>query len=391
MRKFFLTIAFLSTISLLMYTEKVHSIESASKILQNELNKCFGMNETEPIYLITVTRSIDATGVGTGMLHHNDWAYIRNALLDICSDNGTITHLQSRNHNERNVCTYLHTDPLKNRCKIVTFNESFFQKKPLANTDYANFLNGGGAITSGILALSQQCHNTIFYPNLPHLSPYAAPADVNILAKYDDERVNRQGFINYSMGVLPDQKPTPGGIVRNITYGINKGQILTEYKKRSYFREDDHEVNHNKFIYDFGDGRDKSVYKHNDKDLKNLRDVLLKHVKTEICLDLVTGVRRSNGWKNFYNDKTTGLLILQSHWIDPMGIIAPTQSINNLPRSSKDDTIKILHADPKSHELGTNLFNIDERGGMITFQKEVELLHTGQDGARMTISIYKLN
>ncbi len=406
---------------LVISSAKICSMEMASESyesknpLKHKLNRVLNIHGGEPIYLITVTRSIGNCehGCALGGVHNNrgidtltpaDWLYVKNVLSDLCKGVGAIAHLNHATPSETALHNYItaNINSLRSAGKIVVFNEAFFRKTHLTAAERDLFLNGagGGAILAAdsIIGLSNICGKTIFYPNFLYARNYNNPADIAILNRYNnvsyDPIIGQDLHVNFSFGALPAHAGIPGHIVENSTYGINSGEILTKYKKRSYFQEADNDIQHNGYIYDFGTGFDEAVYAGHNVRLQNLRGALLSHVRVEICLDLNTGVRHSNGWNNL--NKDANLLILQSNCIDPLGTIDPTHNINHLPKSTYKHNINILYADPiYSNRIGSNLFRIDESGAPILFRKEMNntatLLYRGQDHAIIEMSVYRLD
>lgn len=405
-----------------LYSMNLASSCSGKGSFRRALNSALGICFTKPIYLITVTRSqgnCDAA-CGLGGVHHNrgnavlaqaDWQYITNVLSDLCVDVGVIANLNPvLRPNEANLRAYISNNigNLRGSCKIVVFNEAFFKKTHLTNAEYTSFINGGGIVAPpavGIIALSNACSRTIFYPNFLYERPYNNLVDQAILDRYNnaanDLIIGPDTHVNFLVpGAMPGGVPpfpahvVPTNIVTNETYGISRGNILTTYKKRSYFREADFDIMNNNYIYDFGTGFDQASYNGANVQLRKLRDTLLKYIRTEICMDLACGVRHSNGWSNL--NKDVGLLVLQSNRIDPLGMFLPSNNINHLPKNSSEHNINILYTDPiYSSRIGSNLFKIDRSGAPILFRKEMNntatLLFDGQDHAIIEISVYRLN
>ncbi len=165
-------------------------------------------------------------------------------------------------------------------------------------------------------------------------------------------------------------------ITRNITQSICRNAILTQYKKRAYFMEDDNNVgiagnlNLGTSIYDFGKGCDERVNMVPGM-LQDIQNALLKSIAVEICFDLAKGVRHSNGWHNL--DKQSDFLILQSNTIDPIGRKYEDVNINHLPRSSNGHNVYIVHADASDEPpAGSHVFKINDAGAPILCKEEKE-------------------
>jgi hypothetical protein len=205
--------------------------------------------------------------------------------------------------------------------------------------------------------------------------------------------------INSTSIMLPINNPSE--VIYNVTYSINNGHILTEYKKRAYFQEDDDNIgltkaaDFKKSIYCFGTGSDHGVTlvsatsSHTD-----VQNALLKNVSLEICFDLANGVRHTNGWNNAEQNKQSSLLILQSNSIDPVGRTYNSSNINNLPRSSKEHNICVFHVNSSQKPpCGSHIFKINASGAPIMHKKEeiptIAELQIASNG--INITMYKVN
>lgn len=268
-------------------------------------------------------------------------------------------------------------DKHENSLKIIVFNEYFFGKYPVLREEKKNnFVQ---------LIFGANCLNTIFYPNFLYqkecsknfiaedLKPYikennheyilsiieARRIFSNAIKYIDDDRAIMKEEAVRALGLEPPSEesdrdiPIPklpkvtniDSIVRNITYGIYKKDILSEYKKSSYFRECDYLLGN--AIYDFGDGKDR-IRKGLTEDLKDIAKRLIQTISTEICYDLACGIRKNNEWKND-GGKRTVLHLIQSNSIDPL----TSEDIEKLPSDKL-----IVHVDPtKPHSASQDIFD----------------------------------
>lgn len=174
--------------------------------------------------------------------------------------------------------------------------------------------------------------------------------------------------------MLPLNAVSVQSITRNVTQSICRNTILTQYKKRAYFMEDNNigiarNLNLGTSIYDFGRGCDEGVNVAVPGVLHDIQTALLKSIATEICFDLANGVRHSNGWHNL--DKQSDFLILQSNTIDPIGREYKDVNINHLPRSSNRHDVYIIHADASNAPpAGSHVFKINDSGAPILCKEE---------------------
>ncbi len=118
----------------------------------------------------------------------------------------------------------------------------------------------------------------------------------------------------------------------NETYAINRGKIITKYKKATYWNESNSSVDAG-VLYDFGSGFDTQLTNGVDP----IGRALLDNISTEICYDLPNGIRQSNGWNN--GRRSSRLHILQSNSVDPFSLW-PDDNINKLPLD-----VPIIYAD----------------------------------------------
>lgn len=125
--------------------------------------------------------------------------------------------------------------------------------------------------------------------------------------------------------------------LRSVSWCLNGGDTLTQYKKSSYFKEWDHGLTKShECFYDFGTGQDETV---NENEISRR---LLETVSTEICFDLNLGVRRNH--EQSLRGSTQKLHIIQSNTID----IMRDYNMNNLL-----DNILVVQADPAALRSST--------------------------------------
>lgn len=241
--------------------------------------------------------------------------------------------------------------------KIIVFNEYFFKKDPLENTKFQEFLDI-------IKETSRQpkCKNAIFYVNFLYkdetpISEWSMAEQIDVILKKKESFVLDKDFmVTDTQNVLErNLQNNVKGIFRNITFAINNGKTITEYKKRTYCREWDFGIANN-YIYDFGDGYDYActydIYGENINGSNTLRNIT-----TEICFDLAKGVRKENSWTNGPDMTASTLHIIQSNIIN----VDENVTKENLPRNKL-----IVHVDP-SYGKG-NLFYITQDGNKHEFE-----------------------
>jgi hypothetical protein len=100
----------------------------------------------------------------------------------------------------------------------------------------------------------------------------------------------------------------------NETFSVHSGEVITAYKKFTYFDEHNKTMNTG-CLYDFGEGKD--VATDVSEGQKKLQKVLLENISTETCFDLAYGVRYNNWWTNL--TKPSKLHIIPSNSITAFG------------------------------------------------------------------------
>lgn len=257
---------------------------------------------------------------------------------------------------------YFHDQYLLDACNIVVFNEMFFSQVDPLTLKQKDF------IADKLIELSLWSKNTVFYPNFLYtedrnisgqeIHNFLNTMDVNVASgkmniqnqtwcvqDCRNEIVNRRQVA--ANGVMHKQK-----FLVNETYGINRGEIVTKYKKATYWNESNDTVSQG-VLYDFGVGTDTRTV-----DQSTISDALTDNISTEICYDLAQGVRQNNNWSN--GVQSSKMHILQSNSVDPFCGTWPNDNINRLPLD-----VPIIYADsyidyhraglPFCHDLGGNI------------------------------------
>jgi hypothetical protein len=265
-----------------------------------------------------------------------------------------------------------HKRHLSKACNIVVFNEMFFSQQVPLTLEQKDF------IRDKLVGLSQDSPTSFFYPNFLYtenrnvdghsICGFLDTMDNNVASGLMDISHNnfcvnecRNELINIG-GILDDATLHPQEFLINETYGINNGNIITTYKKASYFNEANDSVLGGT-LYDFGTGRDIA----NMAVPLQLRTAVLNNISTEICFDLAQSVRMNNNWNN--GAQSSLLHVLQSNSVDPFFAMAPNDNINRLPLN-----VPIAYADsylnyskcgvPFCYDMGAGR----ERGGELPYK-----------------------
>lgn len=95
---------------------------------------------------------------------------------------------------------------------------------------------------------------------------------------------------------------------------------ITYYDKSSYYNESQDAIfglgsyTGTSHVYMIGDGKDHRI---GTIEYPLLEDLLVQHISSEVCYDLLVWVSKANGWKNEAN--STKLYILSSNSVDAKG------------------------------------------------------------------------
>lgn len=331
-----------------------------------------------PLSIVTVTRSpIDPVGT-TELISHNELEQLLRLLYSLC--NGTdapnyseitgVNHItllsripgvdRFRNwwwHNLKvplnislnaqlpvghqhigdvdsfcNDFQHFHERYLRNACNMIVFNEMFFSQVDPLTLEQKNF------ITDKLIELSSWAKNSFFYPNFLYTENRTVSGQeiYDFLDQMDINITNGRMDINYdpwcvrncrtaisNNGILANGIMHNQEFLVNETYGINRGAIVTKYKKATYWNESNNSIDVG-VLYDFGTGIDTQP-----AESTPVCRVLLDNVSTEICYDLANGVRQANNWNN--GAQSSRIHILQSNSIDPFSEIPSNNNIDKLP------------------------------------------------------------
>lgn len=225
---------------------------------------------------------------------------------------------------------------MRDSCKIIVFDEMFFGQINPLTTAQKNF------IQSKIRDISNSDDRAFFYLNFLYLENRNTNG-INVRNAFRHmKRMKRQGIMNIGdewfsefRDIILATPYTTAPIQRNYlineTYCINNGNILTKYKKSSYFHESDDDVSEGA-IYDFGNGQDEMMFP------SQLGNILINRVSTEICLDLNCAIRFANQWCNYRagGNQSSDVHIIQSNIIDPFD----NDNMSHLPQRKT-----IIHSD----------------------------------------------
>jgi hypothetical protein len=172
-------------------------------------------------------------------------------------------------------------------------------------------------------------------------------------------------------------------IFLEISLMVYNGNILTKYKKRSYFNECNASIT-GRGIYDFGDGFD-----HVNQNLTGINIAIANNmahnISTEICFDLAKGVRVGNNWTNtpplVVHFRQSTLHLIQSNMIIPTAY----GNLNRLPADQM-----IIHADPRDPSAaGQNVFYVNN-GIPVGFCPVSKILINSNTSDKVTTSVRRV-
>jgi hypothetical protein len=224
-----------------------------------------------------------------------------------------------------NIKGYFATEHMENSCKLIVFNEMFFSQKLPLNSEQMDFIN------EKILRISERNAFSIFFVNFLYTKVkneegrLTHRAYQTMVDKYNNWHMAMETpdvlLIDCKSNLNVPKNNTKNDVLylKNETFGINNGHILTGYKKATYFKESDDTIRsgdagtYKYAIYDFGTGQDKIITN------SQLSEALVRNVTTEICFDLANGIRctSSTPWKNKSTWPQSNIHIIQSNCIDP--------------------------------------------------------------------------
>lgn len=352
-----------------------------NKALKN-LSKALCNDEEKPVYLITVTAPLqkDYSVYDFTRNDHTKPLIEQSAITKESAKGYMIMHdigfilqyLCNKNKPEGDVEDLLKLRSDLDGCaKLVLFNEFFFGRGYESNYTWMH------TIYPYI-----DCDNTLFYMHSAFIENLGDSSQ-----SLDDQK--RHSY--FTSGQAPSLYNKQ--ICTNVTYSLYNNVALTYYEKASFCRE----FNGYDAGYKYGCGYDLPTQLDDTfktEHILNLQKTLLENVGTEICFDLYCKVRRMNNWSNDGGKTQIGLLLLQSGIIDPVGKVpdsSDSKNINNLPVSTVDRDIYILHADASSEPpVGSHLFKIDSTGGPI-FYEPYCTIDLSQRCSGLKVTIYKVD
>ncbi|MDR1236306.1 MAG: hypothetical protein LBJ96_04845 [Holosporaceae bacterium] len=396
---FIIVSVFLATDNFVYATdENVNSIDKNVESVKNALNGALGLPSKSPMFIVKVRRQVlhlkekevapgkkARTRWGkpvwivdeekqktpfkgkTPLISNDEFEQLLKLLYSLCSNQGAPIHpkrsiLRSRQNVEVTADNVASVDALcgdlaaykakiNDACTLVVFNESLFSQDPPLESSQKNF------ILDQLKILSSSSPNTVFYPNFLFTEMRGNTKEEAMAAQKemeDNEKIGRMIFKNiddyplhctpttYSgkktenvFGKKSNNEKRQIGYLLNETIAIHGGEVLTAYKKFTYFSESNETI-HAGGKYDFGEGKD--VATDVSEDHENLQKVLLENISTEICYDLAYGVRYKNGWTNL--TEPSKLHIIPSNFITAFGR-AFSDNISHLPLG-----VGIINADP---------------------------------------------
>ncbi len=232
---------------------------------------------------------------------------------------------------------YFYEQYLYNSCNIIVFNEMFFSQAVPLSSKQKDFIN------EKLLKLSKESKYSIIYPNFLYVENRSVSGSSihTFLNTMESNYSNRTMNITNDPYCLQDCKnellshrniQANANIYNqefliNETYGINRGEVITKYKKATYWNESNNNIA-NGVLYDFGIGMDQTVID------TPISKALMSNISVEICFDLANAKRKNNNWNNGFGQSK--LHIIQSNCIDPFN----QTNINNLPID-----VPIIYAD----------------------------------------------
>jgi hypothetical protein len=320
----------------------------------------------------------------TTLISNDEFEQLLKLLYSLCSNQGALTYpiryiLPSRKDTKVTADNVASVDALcsdlaaykakmNGACTLVVFNESLFSQDPPLNSSQKNF------ILEQLKLLSFSAPSSIFYPNFLFTEMRSNTKEEAMAAQKemeDNGKIGRMIFKNiadYPLNCTPvtySRKETENVFSKksndekcqilyllNETIAIHAGEVLTAYKKFTYFSESNKTIR-NGGKYDFGEGKD--VATDVPQSLRILQTVLLENISTETCFDLAYGVRHGNGWINLIGPSKFHIIL--SNFIIAFGRTL-SDNINHLPLG-----VAIINADP----------HFDQRSDAIPYCKEYQV------------------
>jgi hypothetical protein len=369
--------------------DPVTAAKTALKTVFKQQRRLF--NETnDQIRIITVTRESNGK---SGLISGRELSVVMDLLQTLCTGKKTIRDYEnfeptelgtnfSIDNDKVNECANYIVNEMNNppgltkpanQIKLIVFNEMFFSQTIPLTWEQMIY------IRTQICRISASDSCSIFYPNFLYTQyEERTVEEVNASknkmmssskAKKDKATINDWEKYDEKIKAATKGKAKKSKInnlwLKNETLSINLLAICTKYKKATYFHEANDTIKKGdgeKFdyaLYDFGNGEDEIAYD------SGMGGALLREISTEICFDLVCGIRKKNYWKN--NEQPSKIHILQSNSVD---------AINEENRLNLPDDKLIIYSDGRQFPI------INASGGIILQKskknlenvKEVELI-----------------
>ena len=214
-------------------------------------------------------------------------------------------------------------DEISNACGLVVVNEYFWGNKVFPHTLAEFYAKDFSTIHSNfVFACNFLTWNYNFDETL-------AVNNINFFHGNKQQENNQEDQKPLVQSYVQELKSTH--MLENKTFYTLRNEIISVYNKSSYYQENDNFLRQNAFYY-FGDKKDHCL----------LRNYLFftQNVSTEICRDVVCGVRKDDvGHKSFH--------IIQSNTIPPNSDQLPSADIfiycDPSVASVKDLNIRLSH------------------------------------------------